>query len=64
MIPLSHTFLSKLEQSAQVRRKVLNDYYDYDPAKIFKKLDSENKGYINSANSKLALAKVRKEVTK
>ena len=44
------SFLSKLEQSAQVRRKVINDYYDYDPAKIFKKLDSENKGYINIDN--------------
>ena len=44
------SFLSKLEQSAQVRRKVLTDYYDYNPEKIFRLLDTENKGYINSNN--------------
>ncbi len=44
------SFLSKLEQSAQDRRKVLTDHYDYNPAKIFKKLDTENKGYLNIEN--------------
>ena len=42
------SFLSKLEQSVQVRRKVLTDYYDYDASKIFKMLDIESKGFINS----------------
>ena len=42
------SFISKLEQASQVRRKVLTDYYDFNPQKIFKILDTENKGFINS----------------
>ena len=44
------SFLSRLEQSTQARKKVLNNYYEYNPAKIFKKLDTENKGHINLDN--------------
>ena len=40
------SYLSKIEEAVQIRRKVLTDYYDYDPAKIFKKLDIDNKNYI------------------
>ena len=42
------SFVSKLEQASQVRRKVLTDYYDFNPQKIFKILDTQNKGFINS----------------
>jgi len=42
------SFISKLEQTTQVRRKVLSDYYDFNPQKIFKLFDSKNKGFINS----------------
>ena len=42
------SFVSKLEQATQVRRKVLTDYYDFNPQKIFKILDTENKSFINS----------------
>ena len=44
------SFLSKLEQSVQIRKKVLNSYNEFDPAKIFKKLDTENKGHITPDN--------------
>ena len=50
------SFLSRIEQSVQIRRKVLTDYYDYDPAKIFKRLDIENKGYITSEDIILFLS--------
>ena len=49
------SFLSRLEQASQARRKVLNNYYDYDPGKIFKELDIENKGYIDYENIALFL---------
>ena len=44
------SFLSRLEQSVQVRRKVLNEHYDYDSSKIFKLLDKEKKGFISLEN--------------
>ena len=44
------SFLSRLEQSAQIRKRVLSNYYEFDPAKIFEKIDTENKGQITPDN--------------
>ena len=49
------SFLSKLEQATQARRKVLNNYYEYNPTKIFKAFDNEDKNYITPENIALFL---------
>ena len=49
------SFLSKLEQATNARRKVLNNYYEYNPTKIFKIFDYEGKNYITPENIALFL---------